>query len=60
MGYIEQQLVLVCTITGHLSVPVFASSLGVLTGIKSSAIGLKICAITAAIKKYEPIFKNFC
>ena len=28
------------------------------TGITSSAIGLKICAITAGIKKYNLIVKN--
>ena len=36
----------------------FASLFGVPVGITSSAIGLKICAITAGIKKYKSIIKN--
>ena len=31
---------------------------GVPIGIRSSAIGLKNCAITAGIKKYKPIIKK--
>ena len=34
------------------------SLVGVPIGSKSSAIGLKICPITAAIKKYKSIIKN--
>ena len=45
-------------ITGCLSVSAFDSSFGVTIGIKSSAMGLKICAITAAIKKYKSIIKK--
>ena len=36
----------------------FASLVGILMGIKCSAIGLKICAITAGIKKYKSIIKK--
>ena len=36
----------------------FASLVGVPIGITSSAIGLKICATTAGIKKYKSIFKK--
>ena len=36
----------------------FASLLGIPTGITISGIGLKICAITAGIKKYKPIIKK--
>ena len=32
--------------------------IGTCTGITSSAIGLKICAITAGIKKYKSIIKK--
>ena len=32
--------------------------IGVLVGITSSATGLKICAITAGIKKYKSIIKK--
>ena len=33
----------------------FVSLVGIPTGIMSSAIGIKICAITAGIKKYKSI-----
>ena len=36
----------------------FASLVGILIWIRSSAIGLKICAITAGIKKYKSIIKK--
>ena len=36
----------------------FASLVGIPIGITSSAIGLKICAITAGIKKYKSIIKK--
>ena len=36
----------------------FPSLLGIPTGITSSAIGLKICAIAEEIKKYKSIIKK--
>ena len=36
----------------------FFSLIGIFIGITSSAIGLKICAITAWIKKYTSIIKK--
>ena len=41
-----------------ISISAIASLLSILIGIMSSAIGLKICAITAAIKKYKSIIKK--
>ena len=41
-----------------VSISAFTSLLGVPIGIKSSAIGLKICAIAAGIKKCKPIIKK--
>ena len=41
-----------------VSVSAFASLVRVLVGITSSAIGIKICAITAGIKKYKSIIKK--
>ena len=38
--------------------PAFASLVCVPVGIVSSAIGIKICAITAGIKKYKSIIKK--
>ena len=46
---------LASTITGCVSISAFASLVGILIGIKSSAIGFKICAITVGIKKYKSI-----
>ena len=58
LNYIEHFLILASTITGCISISAFASLIGIPIGITSSAIGLKICAITAGIKKYESIIKK--
>ena len=57
-NYIEHVLILASTITGWISISAFASLLGVPIGITSSAIGLKICAIAASIKKYKSKIKK--
>ena len=54
MNYIEHLLI----ITGCVSIFAFASLVGILIGITSSAIGLKICGITAGIKKFKSIIKK--
>ena len=46
------------TITGCISISVFTSLIGIPIGITSSAIGLKICAITTGIKKYKSLIKK--
>ena len=51
LNYIETFPILGSAITGCVSISVFASLVVIPIGIISSAIGLKICAITAAIKK---------
>ena len=58
LNYIELFLILASTITGCISVSAFSSLVGIPIGIMSSAIGLKIFAITAAIKKYNSIKKK--
>ena len=58
LNYIEHFLILPSTITGCVSVSAFASLIGIPIGITSFAIGLKICAITAGIKKYNTIIKE--
>ena len=58
LNYIEHFLILASTITGCVSISTFASSFGIRIGITSSAVGLKICAIAAGIKKYNSIFKK--
>ena len=50
LNYIELFLILDSTITRCISISAFASLVGIQIGITSSAIELKICAITAAIK----------
>ena len=45
----EHFLILTTAITGCVSISAFASLVGVLIGITTSAIGLKICVITAGI-----------
>ena len=47
LNYIEHFFILASTITGCVSISVFASRIGIPRGIGSSVIGLKICAIAA-------------
>ena len=58
LNYIEHILILASAITGCISTSTLAYLLGIAIGITSSAIGLKICAITAGIKKYKSIIKK--
>ena len=52
LNYIEHILVLGSTITGFASIGI-DTPIGIPIGIASSAIGLKICKITGAIKIYK-------
>ena len=54
LNYIHHSLVSNSTITGCVSITL----VGISTGIASSTIGLKICVITAGIKKYKSIIKK--
>ena len=47
LNNIEESLILVSAITGFAFISVFASLVGILIGITSSAVEVKICAITA-------------
>ena len=58
LNYIEHFLILAPVVTGCVSISTFASLVGISLGVTSSVIGLKICAITAGIKKYKSIFKK--
>ena len=51
-------LILALTVTGCVSVSTFASLVGILIGITSSAAAIKISAITEEIKKYRSILKK--
>ena len=57
LNSIEYFFILASTITGFISISTFASLIGILIGITSSVIGLKICAITTGIKTYKSIIK---
>ena len=52
LSYIDHSLIVISTITECVSISAFASLVGIPIGITSSTIGLKICIITAGIKKY--------
>ena len=54
LNYIHHSLVSNSTITGCVSITL----VGISIGIASSTIGLKICVITAGIKKYKSIIKK--
>ena len=58
LNYLEHFPILASTITGCISISTFFSLVGIAIRITSSAIGLKICAITAGIKKYKSIIKK--
>ena len=56
LNYVEHFLILFSTITGCISISVFASLLGSSIGIKSSAIGFKV--ITTGIGNYKLIINK--
>lgn len=56
--YIEHSIIFVSAITGHVSMSAFASVIGIPMGIKSTVVGLKTCAVTAGIRKYNSIIKK--
>ena len=57
LNYIKHFLILASIITRCVSISAF-SLIGIPIVIESSAVGLKICAITARIKKHKPIIKK--
>ena len=50
LDYIEHFLISASVVTKYVPISVSASLVGIPIGIRSFAVGLKICAITAAIK----------
>ena len=58
LNYDEHLLILVSTVTGCVSTPTFALLICVPVGITSSAVHIKICAITAGITKYKSVTKK--
>ena len=58
LNYIEHFLILTSTTTRCISISPFSSLIVISIRIASSAIGLKICAIAAGIKKHKSIIKK--
>ena len=58
LNYFEHFLVSVSVVSGCVSISAFASLFGVPVGITISAIRIKICAITAGIKRYKSIINK--
>ena len=58
LNYVEHLIILVLTVTDCVSISALASTVCVPVGITSSAIGIKICAITGEIKKCKSILKK--
>ena len=56
--HVEHLLILASTVTGCISISAFSSLVCVSFGILSSALGIKVYAITAGIKKYKSIVKK--
>ena len=58
LNYIKHFLILASAIPACVSISLFASLVSIAIGIASPAIGLKIWAITAGIKKYRSMIKK--
>ena len=58
LNYIENFLILAYDVTRCVSISVFASLFGIPKEIPSSVVGIKICILTAGIKKYKSIIKK--
>ena len=53
LNYINHSFIVISTITGYVSISAFASLVAITIRIASSRIGLRICVVTAGIKKYK-------
>ena len=58
LNFIDHLLILASVVTGYVSISAFDSLVGIPIGITSSEVGIKICAITAGIKKDKSIIKK--
>ena len=57
LNYIKNLLILVSMVTASVSVSTFALFVGIPIRINISAVGSKVCVVTAGIKKYKSIIK---
>ena len=58
LNYIKCLLIFVFAVTGCASISAFASLVAILVAITGSAVGSKICVLTAGIKKCKSIIKK--
>ena len=58
LNKIDHLLIVISTNNRCITISAFASLVGIPIGVTSSEIRLKICAITAGIKKYNSIMKK--
>ena len=58
LSHIKHLLILVSTMTGCVTISVIAFLVGILVGIASSDVGLKICAIMIGFTKYKLIIEK--
>ena len=58
LNFFEHLPILVCEVSGCASISAFASLVAIPVATRSSVIELKICAITARIKKYKSVIKK--
>ena len=52
LNYVEHLLIVISPVSGCFSISTLALLVHIPIGITSSSIGLKICVITAVIKKF--------
>ena len=57
LNYVEQVLILALIISEEVSIFFIILQVGTI-GITRSAVGLKICAVTAGIKSYKSVSKK--
>ena len=58
LNYTKHFIVFISDVSGNVSISAFASLVSVPVGIASSAVGLKICAITHSHKKWKDILEG--
>ena len=58
LNYVEHLFILVSTITSCISISTFFSLVSAPVCITTSAVGIKICAIIAEIRKYKSIIQK--
>ena len=58
LNYVKNFLIYVSTITDCVSISTYVLLVCVSAGIASAVLGIKICTITAVIKKYKSIIKK--